>query len=527
MKSVFALFVCVFLISCENKKTSTPVKTSLPPTEITSEGKIIGIDSISLKETKDSALMHFYFKNQMRTFWTAHNCRENVLAVIRNSKDEGLNPKDFDIKQLEKKESQLPQLSDKELIEYDFLITRNLYRYIQKTNLGTIDPKSIFKDWDIAPENKVNPIELLLNFQRKDSFDYALYKAKPQHLVYQRMIQSLKLIRQFENVSFSKLEIKDKISPQDTQDVLIEIKKRLIYWKDMKKPDTLTSVYDNSTVESIKRFQLRHGLAPDGVIGKGTIASLNINRKKREEQIIANLERWRHFPQKLEKEYLIINIPDYTLRVVLDKDTVRTHRVIVGKASRSTPILTAKLSYVVFNPTWTVPPTILKEDVIPAAQKNRAYFASKNLTIYEGNKIISASEWNPAKARSYRYVQSPGSSNSLGLVKIMFPNKFSVYLHDTNSRGYFEKENRSLSSGCVRVQNPFELTAYLLNSEAEEWNTVKIDEILATSKTKNVNLTRPIYLYLLYWTAWSEGNQLQFRDDIYNLDAKTYDSLRY
>ena len=171
--------------------------------------------------------------------------------------------------------------------------------------------------------------------------------------------------------------------------MLIYLKKRLAYWYDMKKPDSLTNIYDETTFNALKNFQSRHGLAPDGVIGKGTIASLNFTKQKRKEQIIANMERWRWYPREFEKEYLIINIPDYSLQVVKKKDTVKTHRIIVGKASRSTPILSSKLSYVVFNPTWTVPPTILKEDVIPAATKNRGYFASKNITIYSGSTIVS------------------------------------------------------------------------------------------------------------------------------------------
>jgi murein L,D-transpeptidase YcbB/YkuD len=221
----------------------------------------------------------------------------------------------------------------------------------------------------------------------------------------------------------------------------------------------------------------------------------------------------------------LINIPDYSLSFVKNRDTIDTHRIIVGKASRSTPILSSKLSYVVFNPTWTLPPTILKEDVIPAATKNRSYFANKNITIYEGSNKVSADDWIPSKGRSYRYVQSPGANNSLGLVKIMFPNRFSVYLHDTNSRGYFGREMRSLSSGCVRVQNPFELTEKLLH-DSINWSKQKIDSVLVASKTKNVNFKQDIYLHILYWTAWSDGNKLQFRDDIYKLDAALYDKLR-
>jgi murein L,D-transpeptidase YcbB/YkuD len=524
MKQLYFFFLVLLLVSCDKKKKTDTSIQNLQAVEITEEGKVLAIDSTYLAKTNDSIVKVFYQANENRTFWLAFNCRESLLNLLNSVEEEGLNLDDFDIKRLGKLEKSIPTLSDKELIDFDVLLTRNLKKYIEKTAKGSLKPKDLYKDWDLK-ENKIDVQQLLLNFQRKDSFDFAVNEVKPNHIIYQKLKHSLKLIDQFPNENFKKLEIKDKIVLNDTNDVLIEVKKRLSYWYDMKKPDSLTNIYDETTFNAVKNFQSRHGLAADGVIGKGTIASLNFTKQKRKEQIIANMERWRWYPRNFEKEYLIINIPDYSLSVVNEKDTLKTHRIIVGKASRSTPILSSKLSYVVFNPTWTIPPTILKEDVIPAATKNRGYFASKNLTIYEGSTVVSPADWIPSKGRSYRYVQAPGNSNSLGLVKIMFPNRFSVYLHDTNSRGYFNRENLSLSSGCVRVQNPFELTEYLLD-DSENWNKEKIDEVLAESKTKNVNITKPIYLHILYWTAWSDKNLLLFRDDIYGLDADLYKKLR-
>jgi murein L,D-transpeptidase YcbB/YkuD len=226
------------------------------------------------------------------------------------------------------------------------------------------------------------------------------------------------------------------------------------------------------------------------------------------------------------KEYIIINIPDYKLTLVNNNDTLRTHRVIVGRAKRKTPVLSSKLTQVVFNPTWTVPPTILREDVIPAILKSRSYLTQSNIKVYDSNgRIVSPYEWQLSQAKTYRYVQSPGTFNSLGMVKIIFPNRFSVYLHDTNHRDYFDKIDRSLSSGCVRVDNPLELTEYILNDEVN-WNLGKITETLQNERTKFVNIRKEIAFHLLYWTAWSENNKLIFRDDIYNLDAALYDKLR-
>lgn len=138
--------------------------------------------------------------------------------------------------------------------------------------------------------------------------------------------------------------------------------------------------------------------------------------------------------------------------------------------------------------------------------------------------MVNAGNWNINNARSYRYVQSPGASNSLGLVKFVFPNRFTVYLHDTNTRGFFEKDLRALSSGCIRVQNPFELTEYLLD-DAEKWNLEKIDEAIGTGKTSQVQIKKDVSIHILYWTAWSENGTLQFRDDLYNLDMDLYKKL--
>jgi murein L,D-transpeptidase YcbB/YkuD len=226
------------------------------------------------------------------------------------------------------------------------------------------------------------------------------------------------------------------------------------------------------------------------------------------------------------KEYLIVNIPDYKLTLVKDNDTIRTHKVIVGREKRQTPVLSSKLSQVVFNPTWTVPPTILKEDVIPAIMRNRSYLAQTNIKIYDSNgNVVSANDWKLSSANGYRYVQSPGTFNSLGMVKLIFPNRFSIYLHDTNHRDFFGKQMRSLSSGCVRVENPLKLTEYLL-ADKTNWNLEKITETLQSEKTKYIKIKDEVEVHILYWTAWSENNSLIFRDDIYNLDADLYQKLR-
>ncbi len=524
IKSIFLLIlICTLtILSCKKKPEIEIVKEV--KIEETEAGKIIPLDSTSRAILNDSLAIKFYAANDNRTFWISNYSRDNLLNTLKNAEKEGLNTADFDLQKIQNKEDSIKLLSDSALISYDYLLTQNLIKYIHKTAQGTLDPKELYSDWELK-ENQINFTELLLNFLKKNNFDDALAEVAPKHIVYKKLKSALEIIDTFPDTSFEPIKIDGKIVLNDTIETIKEVKKRLMYWKDLKKLDSITPVFDEQTELALKIFQMRHGLAPDGVIGYGTLNALNFTKEKRKEQIIVNMERWRWFPRNFEEEYIILNIPDYTLHTVKKKDTTRTHKAIVGTAARKTPVLSSKLSHLVFNPTWTVPPTIKAKDMIPSIARDRNYIRQKNITIYDTNgKRISAEEWDESKARSYRYVQSPGSSNALGLVKIMFPNNFLVYLHDTNSRSFFERENRSLSSGCVRVQNPFELSEYIL--ESPKWRLEDINNLIGQGRTKDVKVEKDMYVHLLYWTAWSDNGALQFRDDFYNLDADLYKKLR-
>lgn len=524
------LLIIVFLftlISCKKQELESAVilrKEILKP-RIEPEGKPTVIDSSLLISFNDKILTSFYKSTEYRTVWQSQKKRKIILEELLKSDEEGLNPEDYKVKTLLDLEKKINTLDSLDLAKYDVLLTSSLQKYISHLTNGTLDPRKLYKNWDL----KINHIDLnetVAQLLSTDSLLIKIEQLKPNHTVYQRLKKALKLINTFPKDNFKNLKMGREFSPNDSTAAITEIKKRLIYWTDLQPTDSLTPVYDKEMVLAVKKFQIRHGLAPDGIIREGTIASLNFSKEQRIQQIIANLERWKWYPKKMENEYVIINIPDYKLTLVKDNDTLRTHRVIVGRAKRKTPILSSKLTQVVFNPTWTVPPTILREDVIPAILKNRRYLSQSNIKVYDSDgRIVNPYDWQLSKAKTYRYVQSPGTFNSLGMVKIIFPNRFSVYLHDTNHRDYFDKIERSLSSGCVRVDNPLELTEYVLN-DGVNWNLEKITETLQNEKTKFVKINKDLSLHLLYWTAWSENDRLIFRDDIYNLDANLYSKLR-
>lgn len=510
----------------ESKKNVISAKKPLPAyvPKITVDGKPLRIDTTLITPYNNKLLQEFYKSTDYYTVWQSKKSRKTILEQLKKSEEEGLKPLDYNIKYLVNFENKIDKLNNLELAKYDVLLTYSLQQYISNLTHGKLSPIKLYTDWELT-ENKIDINKTLINLLKTDSLFYKIELLKPNNLVYNSLKKALKIINTFPKDVFTRIKITNKIVLNDTNTSIIDIKKRLIYWKDMKPKDSLSLIYDNETLEAVKKFQIRHGLSADGVIGKGTIESLNFSKTQRKEQIIANLERWKWFPKKMGNEYLIVNIPDYKLSVVKGNDTIRTHKVIVGRAKRKTPVLSSKLTHVIFNPTWTVPPTILKEDVIPAISRNRNYLAQTNIKIYDNNgNIVPASSWKLSNAKSYRYVQSPGTFNSLGMVKLIFPNRFSVYLHDTNHRDFFEKQMRSLSSGCVRVNHPLELTEYLIG-DATNWNLEKITETLQNEKTKQLNLKKEVFIHILYWTAWSEKNTLIFRDDIYNLDAELFDKL--
>jgi len=530
MKKLYFLLIACAFISCKKEPKIIPVKKTAPPPEIilTDERKV-SIDTALIGVFKSKTLLEFYNSSNNTTVWGNLKKRTYVLSQLTNSEKLGLDPDDYKAATLEKFEKRISKLNDKELATYDILLTYNFELYLNHLFKGKLDPKKLYTDWDLA-EKKLDINSILIEAFNKNKLDSIVDNIQPKSETYKQLLKALEIIDTFPEDEIKMITLDSltkKISLNDNNPALINIKKRLLFWDDMSEKDSLGTTYDQKTFEAVKRFQERHGLAADGVIGQGTISALNYSKEKRKHQIIANLERWRWYNDFAEN-YFIINIPNYSLNVVENQDTTLVRNIVVGTSKRKTPIITSVLKTVVFNPTWTVPPTILKEDVVPAMKRNRNYLKNKNITIYDtmGHEV-DPNNWNENNPGKYKYVQSPGYNNSLGLMKILFPNHHSVYLHDTNHRNIFGRNNRSLSSGCVRIENPLELAEHILNDSISiNWPKEKIDSIIETQKTINIRITKKYALYQWYWTAWSKKNQLIFRADIYNLDSDLYAKLR-
>ncbi len=567
MKKIYLLSLLIIFSSCNrNNSLETTANASFIDFFLIDNPQI-KIDSTLIDFSKDEKLKLFYKKYHFETVWNSKNQRNFIIKEIGNAEDEGLQTKDYNYTLLKSFEENYEHLIDSSIIKYDLLLTKSAQKYINHISKGKLNPKELYKDWDLQ-EKKVDVNKILLDCIENDAFKTIIETCKPNHIIYKKLKSCLKTLKQFpEEKSFALINLKERILPNTQSKYIPIIKKRLIYWGDMKEKDTiLSAVYNKKTQEAIKFFQTRHGLKPDGVIGRSTIEALNFSRNQRIEQVIANMERWKWFAHNLGNQYLLINIPDYSIVAVKKNDTMQSQRVVVGRDTRKTPILYSKISSINLNPNWTVPPTILKEDIYPDAIKNKGVFKKKGLVILDlKNNEVDPNTWKIEDANKYKYIQTPSRNNSLGSMKINFPNKFSVYLHDTNHRNFFSFNYRSLSSGCVRLEKPLEMAAYILN-DSIKWSLQKIKDttdinhyyklqkkkqfeidkknakLIAKNpklliekkvfpkpklKTIAIKVNETILIHQLYWTAWETKGILNFREDIYCLDADLYSKLRY
>jgi L,D-transpeptidase YcbB len=288
----------------------------------------------------------------------------------------------------------------------------------------------------------------------------------------------------------------------DSSVVVADIRARLIALGDAQ-DDNQSPVFDESLEAAVKKFQGRFGMTDDGVIGAQMLRELNVPLSERIQQINVNLERSRWLPYEANGKYLAVNIPEFKLHAFNGDSLLWDMNVVVGKSVHKTVIFSGDLKYVVFSPYWNVPASILKKEILPGISRNKNYLANHHM------------EWNGNSVR-----QKPGPWNSLGQVKFLFPNSFSIYLHDTPKKSLFKEDSRAFSHGCIRVAEPKKLAMYLLQDDPN-WNETKIVNAMNSGKEQYVTLKQTMPVFIAYFTAWVDrAGNLNFRKDIYNRDNR-------
>jgi len=301
------------------------------------------------------------------------------------------------------------------------------------------------------------------------------------------------------------------------------LRKRLIISGDL--ADTKTSgVFDNDVAEAVKRFQVRHGLAATGTVTPRTIAALNVTVQKRIKQLEASLERLEQTKFEFGQRYVVVNLPATFAEAVENDKVVRRYRVIVGKTEKPSPTLTAQITGVVLNPTWTVPSSIAKTEISAHMRKDPGYLSRMHMEVLDSHDQPidpHSVDWSGAHTPNFTVRQQNGTFNALGAVKIDMPNSYSVYMHDTNQRNLFSDDYRFDSHGCSRVDNVRDLATWLLSEEMPKWNRAAIDAAIATGAHQEVALPKKVPVAWIYLTAWMTRDQVvQFRNDIYAQDEQ-------
>jgi murein L,D-transpeptidase YcbB/YkuD len=300
------------------------------------------------------------------------------------------------------------------------------------------------------------------------------------------------------------------------------LRKRLIISGDLA-ADKASGAFDEVVAEAVKRFQVRHGLAATGSVTPRTIAALNVSVQKRIKQLEASLERLDNMNFPFGPRYVVVNIPAAFAEAVENDAVVRRYRVIVGKTEKPSPTLTAEITSVNLNPTWTVPSSIAKTEISAHMRKDPSYLARMHMEVLDAhdNPIDPhAVDWSGTHTPNFTVRQENGAWNALGAVKIDMPNSYSVYMHDTNQRNLFSDDYRFDSHGCSRVDNVRDLAAWLLKDQPQ-WSRAAIDAAIATGKREDIPVTKRVPVAWIYLTAWMTKDQtVQFRSDIYDQDQQ-------
>jgi murein L,D-transpeptidase YcbB/YkuD len=489
-----------------------------------------------------SVIPRFYERRNYNPAWSDKKGLtpqvKTLVDSIHKAHLEGLRTEDYHhdviealIGEIESHGAKKENINPSKLAEIDILLTDVFLMYSSHLLSGRVNPETIHTEW--IPFIRTADLSTMLEEAlEKNQIEEKLKDLLPPHPGYARLKQALEDYREIANKGgWSYIPSGSSIHKNERDRRVPAIRKRLIVLGDFDAHASKdTDIFDSFLYEAVLRFQRRHGLEVDGIVGPRTLAALNTSPTKRVRQIELNLERWRWLPHDFGTRYLLINIASYQLYAVDNGKQVLDMRVVVGKPYRRTPVFSSKIKHMIVNPYWYVPRKLAVKDILPKARRNPGYLTANKIRVYQSSKSVSpyAVNWSTVSNNyfPYRFRQDPGPKNALGRIKFIFPNKFSVYLHDTPSQSLFSRYRRTFSSGCIRVQRPLELAEYLLKNDPA-WNINKIQLLIRNNKHRLIKQPDDVFVHLVYWTAWvdDKGN-INFRDDVYDRDTPLDKALK-
>jgi murein L,D-transpeptidase YcbB/YkuD len=498
-----------------------------------------------------------------------------MIEIIRNSDNEALDPDYYNISEIESILKRIEQDRNSgdsydalDLAELELLLSNSFLTYTHDLHYGRVRAEQINLEL-LSGERPVNLSKLLVTAVETDQVQETLEGLLPKYPMYAMLRISLKEYREIAaKGGWQPVAYGNKFKKGARGQRVLALSKRLKVTGELDSSIPGSEVFDDSLDQAVRKYQQRNGLYVDGVVGISTIEALNVPVEERISQIELTMERWRLLPQYLGNRYILVNIANYHLYGIENNNDTINMRIVVGKPQWNTPMFSEEMTHLIINPYWNIPPSIFKDDIAPKIMEDSEYMSKQNMDAMglkapekivveeaevvkvvvnveatevtdgdnTGETELSEVEIQNKKAQEeyiskvlsgkYRLRQNPGPGNPLGRIKFLFPNKHSVYLHDTPNRGFFKKAQRNFSHGCIRVEKPLELAEFVLSSNPS-WTQNTIQSSINKMKTKTVHLDESITVYILYFTTWvdNEGT-VNFHKDIYGLDKTLYNALR-
>lgn len=489
---------------------------------------------ISIKEL---CMASIYHQTGARPLWVTSDgpgVRGRAIRErLRRAAEEGLNPQDYEADILERLwESRRPE----DLARLDTQLSYGLVRYIHDLRFGQIQLRAVDAQlFAEAGDEEFDPLRAMLEARSAPDFESYLDGLAPQHSYYRKLRESLQYYRELAAQGDWPVIVAGPLLRPGTADArLAVLRQRLALTEDFQGVVEESGVYHLDLVKSVKAFQKKHGLQPDGVIGPKTLTMLNRTPEELIKTIRVNMARWRWQAHDLGDTYLMVNIAAFSLKGIRDGQESLTMPVIVGKFQHQTPVFSSRIRYLEFHPYWTITPNIARNEELPALRKNRFHLVDRHVRLFSSwqedavELDSTAIDWEQVSRTQmgrYRLRQDPGPWNALGQVKFVFPNKHMVYLHDTPTHDLFQQASRSFSHGCIRVSQPLLLAAFCLEGQ-DGWTGAAIDGIVAAGQRKVISLRKPLPVHITYQTAWVDNNAvIRFNADIYGRDRKILEAL--
>ncbi|MDI5920713.1 L,D-transpeptidase family protein [Halomonas sp. LR5S13] len=488
---------------------------------------------------EEAALQDFYAAREGRLAWQEAEAVTGLAAALRSLEADGLNPRDYrpDVLVAGHRQMRAEEQRPAARARFDLQASRALLTALRHLQRGKVDPHRIDPDWEVPID--APPLDLAAVSRAVDArrVERAFAQARPSAVPYERLRAGLSRYRHIERQGgWPRLPARQQsLRPGDLHDDVPLLRERLAIIGELEvmvadlfagdeSADVAPRRYNDALVAAVKRFQRRHLLEPDGIVGPRTREALNVPVDERIAQIRVNLERARWLLHGLPDSFVLVDIAGYRISYFRPDGGVWRSRIVVGRPYRRTPSLRSAITHLTLNPTWTVPPTILREDVLPKVRRDLGYLWREDLMVLgPSGQRLDPREVDWSRPGNVMLRQRPGPQNALGRVVLRFPNNHLVYLHDTPAQGLFASEQRAFSSGCIRVQGVLELAQHLFDDTG---TPAHVASLVAEGATRNIHLERHVPVILHYWTVHpGEDGELVFRPDVYQRDATLLSAL--